>query len=420
MAEKRIFDDKSVAARRWRNLMIASMSGHNISTDRREYLEQMRRKLGISVDDARQIVDDYRHMGGGITLFGDKFQRLQIFRDIISMLLVDGELADKGRSLLLRIAKKLDLDEATLDNYINLAAEAMKSSEDGEDSHESQRLSRRVFRRMVSDSEDREQLLKSFDSLDRAKRRELELKVLEKFTGESADSDKIETKESVRSKRFKEAYLEDERCAVILIEKNVISEAQIKPFKERQKLLFETDGTVVSFLTEMVKAKVLSSSWVDQTREAVRKEYGELEVHKSWNKSVSSELGGLRLSFKEVTLDHTFWVSCIGLKGFLDHNSVDLLQNTYDKIFRERGDSSRMVIMDMGGLNYISSAGVGAILNARAKTLDRWGDIRFVNVSKEAQEIFSLIGVDHVFTFCETVEEALWSFTDIAVAKDPV
>ena len=32
--------------------------------------------------------------------------------------------------------------------------------------------------------------------------------------------------------------------------------------------------------------------------------------------------------------------------------------------------------------------------------------------------VFSLIGVDQVFTFCDSVDAALWSFAELATAKD--
>lgn len=418
MAEKMVYDEDNVALRRWRNLMIASLSGHKISSQRREHLEQMRKKLGISIEVARQLVDEYRYQGGGITLFGDKHQRLRTFRDIISMLVVDGEIKAKGRELLMRIANKLDVDEQTLDKYIELSKAALENPDGEADSHESQRLSRRVFRRIVSESSERDSLLKQFDSLDRGSRRDLELQVLEGYVHESAGKDEGPGKELERDKRYKTAYLEDQRCAKFFIDQEVVSEQQINPFMEKQQRLYESEGRVISFITDMVKHNALERDLVQSVRKRIRDEHQDEDKVAVWDCKIDGELGGLKVHYSEETLDHTFWAGCFKLEGFLDHSSATSLQESFDELFKQRGDTSRLLIIDMGGLEYISSAGVGVILNARATTLDRWGDIRFVNVSPEAQEIFKLIGVDHVFTFCDNVEDALWSFTDLAVAKD--
>lgn len=411
--------EKLVARRRWRNMMIAALAGHKISEERREYLEKMRQQLGVSVEEARAVVDEYRHSGGGITLFGDKFQRLQVFRDLISMLLVDGEIDEKGRDLLMRIAARLDIDKSKLEEYIREGQAALQpglvSGLEAAASRDSQRLSRRIFRRMVSENQDRDTLLKEFDSLDRERRRELELKILENIVHDS--SRKPDTDESVRTRRQRLAYLEDQRCSKILLEEGTVSEAQLRPFKERQEKFFSEEGRVVSMITEMVKSGALDRKTVQEIRAKARAAHPE-EAEEGWVKKTESEMGGLTVRFSRETLDQTFRASCLRLEGFLDHNTSLMLEEIFEQIFAGRDDSARLLILEMSGLSYISSAGVGSILNARATALDRWGDIRFVNVSPEAQEIFSLIGVDQVFTFCASVSDALWSFTDLAIARE--
>ncbi len=411
--------ERLIARRRWRNMMIAALAGHKISQERRDYLEKMRQQLGVSVEEARAVVDEYRHSGGGITLFGDKFQRLQVFRDLISMLLVEGEIDGKGRELLTRIAARLDIDKSKLEDYIREGQAALQLEQTGGlvpgASRDSQRLSRRIFRRMVSENQDRDTLLKEFDSLDREHRRELELKILENIVHES--SKKGDTDESVRTRRQRLAYLEDQRCSKILLEEGTVTEAQLRTFKERQEKLFSEEGRVISMITEMVKSGALDRAAVQAIRARVRAEHPE-EAEEGWVKKTESEMGGLTVRFSRETLDQTFRASCLRLEGFLDHNTSLMLQEIFNQVFAGRDDSARLIILEMSGLSYISSAGVGEILNARAMTLDRWGDIRFVNVSPEAQEIFGLIGVDQVFTFCDNVTDALWSFTDLAIARE--
>lgn len=401
---------EEVTRRRWRNMMIAAMSGHHISPQQRERLENMRQELGISLQEARSLVDQYRVEGGAITLFGDNLQRIRTFRDIISMLLVDGEIKEKGMRLLKLMAQKLDIDDSMLDAYIQ---ECNAANSEVDDSNESKRMSRRIFRRMVGESAKRQDLLKQFDSLQGQDRRELELSVLQEVVSDS----KLDSSESTRTTRHRKAYLDDQRVAKKLMDDGVISEEQIKPFRKKQEDLLQNEGRVVSFITEMVKAGALDRDHVEEVRLTTRKDSSvELE---NWSITAGEGDDKLVINYQEKTLDFTFCASCLKLSGYLDHNTAEALQGELEKIYAKvNDDKGRLLIFDLSEVSYISSAGVGAILNARATLLERWGDIRLVNVTQDAQEIFNLIGVDQVLTFCDSIEDALWSFTDLASAKE--
>ena len=403
--------------RRWRNLMIAAMSGHAISASKREHLEKMRQEFGISVDEARAIADEYRIYGGGITLFGNQFQRLQIFRDMISMLLVSGEIDPSGRKLLEKMADKLSLPKEDIERII----EECRLAKDNDSSQEltssdSQRLSRRIFRRMITDTKEKSDLLKRYDTLGHSQRRELELQVIEKLVQTREDNSDNGQLEAERVNRHRHAYLEDQRCAKILMAKNLISEAQLRPFREQQEKLFEDEGKVISVMTEMVKSGALDRHEVEQTREQVRRENPE-PGNEPVVKKVESENGCLEMAYNRVTLDQTFRASYLRLKGFLDHYTSKLLDETFEKLYAGRDDAGRMFIIDFAEVDYISSAGVGIILNAHRQALDRWGDIRLINVKPEIKEIFELIGADQVLVFNNSLQDALWSFTDLAAVK---
>ena len=169
-------------------------------------------------------------------------------------------------------------------------------------------------------------------------------------------------------------------------------------------------------MTEMVKSGALDRDLVWRTREQVRRENPE-PGNEPVTSKLESDSGSLELTYQRVTLDQTFRVSYLKLKGYLDHFTTTLLEKTFDKLYAGRDDAGRLFILDFADVNYISSAGVGIILNAHHQALDRWGDIRLINVRPEIREIFELIGADQMLVFSDSLHDALWSFTDLAAVK---
>ena len=66
-----------------------------------------------------------------------------------------------------------------------------------------------------------------------------------------------------------------------------------------------------------------------------------------------------------------------------------------------------LLIIDLGGLEYISSAGLRSILAAAKRLKAAQGDIRFCNLNGMVQEVFSISGFSSMFTVCGGLEEAL-------------
>lgn len=408
--------EAEIARRRWRNLMIAAMTNKKFPPEQKAYLEKMREELNIPLAEAGAILEDYREKGGAIHFFGDRHQRLELFRDMITMMLVDGGLDAKERKLLGRIAEKLDVTDAQLDGYIEECRQALPPEPTQGSSRESSRLSQRVFRRLTENNARQEDLVASFESLDSTGRKELEMQVLEELVEKRAP---VRSDESARTIRHRHAYLEDQRVAKILLEAGEVTEEQLRPFREEQERLFQENGIAVSYLSEMVKAEVLAPERVQALRYEVRKEQAEVAPEPSWTRSTEGVDGqGLTIAYERVTLDQTFRASFLRLQGQLDHGTAPLLREVFDDLFANHDDASRLIILDLGELTYMSSAGVGEILNARSTVLDRWGDIRFLRAGEAAMEILTLLGVDQVLRVCRTLDEALWSFVDLAVVRD--
>lgn len=71
----------------------------------------------------------------------------------------------------------------------------------------------------------------------------------------------------------------------------------------------------------------------------------------------------------------------------------------------DAGDNS--FIVDLGSLDYISSAGLRSILSVAKKLKAGQGRIRFCNLGGMVQEVFSVSGFSSMFPIFDTLEDAL-------------
>ena len=70
-------------------------------------------------------------------------------------------------------------------------------------------------------------------------------------------------------------------------------------------------------------------------------------------------------------------------------------------------NDEKTVVVDLSGVEYISSAGLRSLLFAAKALKANQGEIRFCNLTGMVQEVFSISGFSSMFTIYETLEEAL-------------
>lgn len=78
------------------------------------------------------------------------------------------------------------------------------------------------------------------------------------------------------------------------------------------------------------------------------------------------------------------------LSGRLDANQVQRVREALDRV-------SGTVTIDFGGLQYISSAGLGVLLAAQKRLSAEGHTIRIVNMSNHIRDIFRIAGFDFIF-----------------------
>lgn len=70
----------------------------------------------------------------------------------------------------------------------------------------------------------------------------------------------------------------------------------------------------------------------------------------------------------------------------------------------------RSLVLDLGGVDYMSSAGLRELVNALKRLKRNNGDLRLAGPNKRVLEVLEMAGLDTIFLIFETSDEAVESF----------
>jgi anti-sigma B factor antagonist len=96
--------------------------------------------------------------------------------------------------------------------------------------------------------------------------------------------------------------------------------------------------------------------------------------------------------------------SALRLVGFLDAHTFEQLDELVTDLFQQ---GVYRVVVDLSGLEYISSAGAGVFIGNLAAAQEMGGNIVLVNPTPNVREVFDLLGLSQIFTITGSREEAL-------------
>src|SRR5438270_6887327 len=111
------------------------------------------------------------------------------------------------------------------------------------------------------------------------------------------------------------------------------------------------------------------------------------------------------MSLRIQAVDEQVWT--IAAHGRVDLPAARAIQDALNELC----DAGRArVVVDLGEVVYMASAGLAALLSGvrRARLLK--GDVRLAGMSAHVHEVFEMSGFDQVFTIYGTVAEAVASF----------
>ncbi|HOE62799.1 MAG TPA: STAS domain-containing protein [Candidatus Sumerlaeota bacterium] len=84
----------------------------------------------------------------------------------------------------------------------------------------------------------------------------------------------------------------------------------------------------------------------------------------------------------------------IELTGFLDAHTVNAFENRIEEIV---SSGQRQIVIDLKGLNYISSAGIGALMALTQRLRKESGNMVLLQPNEKVFKILDLLGFTKIF-----------------------
>ena len=100
-------------------------------------------------------------------------------------------------------------------------------------------------------------------------------------------------------------------------------------------------------------------------------------------------------------------ISLISVSGYIDTTTCQEMGKTIQELMKQ---NKAQIIVDLGRVTYISSAGWGVFVGEIKNVRERGGDLKFVQMVPEVFEVFEMLEFNKILNFYESVEEAIDEF----------
>jgi anti-sigma B factor antagonist len=97
-------------------------------------------------------------------------------------------------------------------------------------------------------------------------------------------------------------------------------------------------------------------------------------------------------------------VRVVHLSGYLDGHTCAELDRHLAPLLKS---GAHRVVMELSGLGYIASAGVGVFINAQHHLEKSGGNLQLVNPGTSVKEIFAILGLESLFVIHPTLAAGL-------------
>jgi len=101
-------------------------------------------------------------------------------------------------------------------------------------------------------------------------------------------------------------------------------------------------------------------------------------------------------------------VVILDLEGSIDINSADFVETVGWALVTK----SKNILCNFEGVNLVDYVGISLIAVAYKNILNHKGKMKLSNVPSHVQKLFSIVGLDKVFTYYENEDEAIKSFEE--------
>lgn len=107
-------------------------------------------------------------------------------------------------------------------------------------------------------------------------------------------------------------------------------------------------------------------------------------------------------------------IALLKIKGFLDTTTSIVVSTKLKEVLNS---SIYQLIIDMGGVNYVSSAGWGVFVGEIRSIRENGGDLKIVQMTPDVYEVFEMLEFDRILDYYDTIEESVNDF-DICMGLD--
>lgn len=108
-------------------------------------------------------------------------------------------------------------------------------------------------------------------------------------------------------------------------------------------------------------------------------------------------------------------ISLITLKGAIETTNASGLEDTLRRII---GDRCFRIVVDLSGVNYISSAGWGIFISEIKRIRRNGGDIKLAAMTPEVREVFELLEFNSILKPFNVTADAIREFEQSVDAGD--
>ncbi len=100
-------------------------------------------------------------------------------------------------------------------------------------------------------------------------------------------------------------------------------------------------------------------------------------------------------------------VTVVAPTGRLDVAGAPALKDAISEAAR---DGSARIVIDMEGVSFVDSTGLGSVISALKQVRSREGELRLAAPNQQVRVVLELTTLDRVFPYYPTVEDALSGF----------
>lgn len=105
-----------------------------------------------------------------------------------------------------------------------------------------------------------------------------------------------------------------------------------------------------------------------------------------------------------ITLEEIDQKVVLRLEGRLDASSTPLLERKLEALIEEK---HKMLLLDFGRIEYLSSAGLRLLLSMTKKLKAKEGAFILFSLTDEVSEVVKMAGFDRILHICPNEKEAL-------------